>query len=524
MILSEASHSLGRWCEDRLSLLEPSNSNPAKMLSIHPPHKEATVLIETRGNDSQKPLNVEFSHAILNPDASFGGLYAPEALPILGQEARIRLKDLSYAKLAKEIFALLGIELEEEILHEALSLYDHFDDPAHPAPLVPLKRDLSVLELYHGPTRAFKDMALQPFGRILSRLAQQRGERYLILAATSGDTGPATLESFANQKNIQVVCLYPQGGTSDVQRLQMTTQEAENLKVLGIHGDFDDAQAALKSLLKDDHFRASLTQKGISLSAANSVNFGRIAFQIIYHAYASLRSNSPIDVIVPSGNFGNALGAFYAKLMGFGIGKIMIASNANNILAELITTGIYDIRGKTLKKTQSPAMDILKSSNVERVLFALLGAQRTKTLMENLEKEGFYALNASELEKLQEHFVALFCEDSEGERIIREYAKAGYLMDPHTATGIKAYEDLESDSQTLKVLCSTAEWTKFAPTVAKALGKEGVRDLEALHYVKEALGVEIHPAINSLFAKKEIHTEVIQKEKIKEQILAWLGA
>lgn len=482
------------------------------------------MLIETRGNDKLKPSNVGFAHAILSPSASFGGLYAPEALPTLGDEARERLKSLSYSALAREIFALLGIELEAEILEEALALYDMFDNPNDPAPLVKLHDDLSVMELYHGPTRAFKDMALQPFGSILSALAKKREERYLILAATSGDTGPATLESFAGKENIQVVCLYPSGGTSDVQRLQMTTQSALNLKVIGIHGDFDDAQSALKNLLKDEEFKKALEERGIRLSAANSVNFGRIAFQIIYHAYASLHAPAPLDIIVPSGNFGNALGAFYAKLMGFEINKILIASNANNILTELITTGIYDIRGKQLQKTQSPAMDILKSSNVERMLFALFGAARTKELMESLEESGFYTLHGHETQKLQEYFEAIFCEDSEGETIIARYAREGYLLDPHTATGIKAYKRLPTSAKH-KVLCSTAEWTKFAPTVAKALGgEENLGDLEALEFIQRKQKAPISSNIQELFGKEEIHTSVIEKGEIKEQILRWLGA
>ena len=481
------------------------------------------MLVETRGNDSHKPKEVGFEEAILAPHASFGGLYAPATLPVLGDSARNRLKSLSYAELAREIFALLEIRLEESALSEALALYSRFDNPNTPAPLVKIAQDLWILELYHGASRAFKDMALQPFGRILSRLAQARNEQYLILAATSGDTGPATLESFAEQEHIQVVCLYPQGGTSDVQRLQMTTQRAKNLKILGIHGNFDDAQGALKALLNDTDFKEQLKKRGIKLSAANSVNFGRIAFQIIYHAYASLRAPKTIDIIVPSGNFGNALGAFYAKLMGFNIDKICIASNANNILTELITTGIYDIKDKQLKKTASPAMDILKSSNVERVFFALFGTCRTKELMESLEQTKCYKLDSAELSKLQEHFLAFSCEDKECEATIAKYAQNGYLLDPHTATGIKAYAALR-ERETLKILCSTAEWTKFAPTVARALGAGNLKDMEALDFVKKAQKSSIPRSISALFEKEERHKEVIHKEAIKERILEWLGS
>ena len=261
-------------------------------------------------------------------------------------------------------------------------LYDDFDDSANPAPLVKVKDDLFVSELYHGPTRAFKDMALQPFGSILSSIAQNRDEEYLILAATSGDTGPAALETFKNRKNVRVACLYPDGGTSDVQRLQMVTEDAPNLKVIGIKGDFDDAQAALKLLLSSDSFKVKLKEKDISLSAANSVNFGRIIFQLVYHIHSYLelvRQNEielgdKVYLNVPSGNFGNALGGYYAMKMGLPVEKILIASNKNNVLSDLINTGVYDIANTALIPTSSPAMDILKSSNVERVLFDLFGA------------------------------------------------------------------------------------------------------------------------------------------------------
>ena len=234
--------------------------------------------IETRGNDATHPLSVSFSHAILNPIASHGGLYTPEQLPDLGQDFLQRHLKSSYKTLARDLLKAFAIDISDAVIDKALNLYDQFDDPSNPVPVVKVFDDLYVSELYHGPTRAFKDMALQPFGEVLSSLAQQRNENYLILVATSGDTGPAALETFKNKKNVRVACLYPNGGTSDVQRLQMVTEDAANLKVIGIHGDFDDAQKALKSLLGSATFKQKLKQKNIHLSAANSVNFGRIIF------------------------------------------------------------------------------------------------------------------------------------------------------------------------------------------------------------------------------------------------------
>ncbi|RAX57484.1 threonine synthase [Helicobacter monodelphidis] len=481
------------------------------------------MLKQTRGERLSSPKSLSFEEAILNPTASFGGLYAPQALPLLGTEAILRLSSLSYVQLAKEIFSLLGIEIDEKILNDSLSLYKHFDNPDDPVPLVKINDSLYVQELYHGPTRAFKDIALQPFGLLLSEIAQKRNEHYLILAATSGDTGPATLQSFANRKNISVVCLYPSGGTSDVQRLQMTTANAKNLKVIGIKGNFDDAQTALKNLLNDQNFKEELQKKNILLSAANSVNFGRIAFQIVYHVYSALKFyKRGVDIIVPSGNFGNALGAFYAKVMGFPIGKIIIASNVNNILTEWITSGVYDIKGRNLKRSESPAMDILKSSNVERILFTLYGASRTKQLLEALENNGIYTLTLNELEKLKEYFKACYCNDDEGRRLISYYAKNGYLFDPHTATAFKAYDQFKSISTHVKIVLSTAEWTKFAPTVAAALGKENLSDEESLCFIAETLKTPIHQNIQSLFTKKEEQTDIIEKDDIAQKILQWI--
>jgi threonine synthase len=392
--------------------------------------------------------------------------------------------------------------------------------------------DLYVSELYHGPTRAFKDMALQPFGKVLSAVAQARGEKYLILVATSGDTGPAALETFKNRENVQVACLYPDGGTSDVQRLQMVTEDAANLKVIGIHGDFDDAQSALKSLLVSDAFGEALKEHGISLSAANSVNFGRIIFQIIYHVYSYLelvrkqviQFGEPVYLNVPSGNFGNALGGYYAWKMGLPVKRIHIASNQNNVLTQLIKTGRYDLRGKSVIPTTSPAMDILKSSNVERVLFDLYGAERTKELMYQLDSEKYYALTAEELSRLQAIFAADFCTDEEGLRYIKQaFEQAGYLMCPHTATCFKAFETCREDKSIKTIAYSTAEWTKFSPVIAKALtGETFEHDIDALEMIARKANINIPDQIASLFDKEIVQKTVIDKQDIEKEILDFL--
>jgi len=490
------------------------------------------MFIETRGNDGQKPKEVEFSYAILNPSASFGGLYIPKELPRISLEFLQEATKKSYKQITLDVLELFNIDIEKSVLQKAVSLYDNFDDAANPIPLVQIKDDLFVNELYHGPTRAFKDMALQPFGHILSHLAKKEKQNYLILAATSGDTGPATLDTFANKENIQVACLYPNGGTSDVQRLQMVTETGKNLKVIGIKGNFDDAQNSLKSLLASETFKNELIKDNIKLSAANSVNFGRIIFQIIYHihAYVALLKQDKVKLgekfyqIVPSGNFGNALGAYYAKKMGLPIEKILIASNINNILTDLITKGEYDLRERKLLLTTSPAMDILISSNVERVLADKYGQERCKEMMDELSQNKFYTLTEDELKEFQKDFSAVCCDDDFARTTIKEFADNGYIMDPHTATCIKAYDTLR-EKDIPSVLCSTAEWTKFAPTMLNAIKDDTVKyaDKEALDGISKSLHVEIPSSISTLFEKEILHDKVVEKNEIENEILAFIG-
>ncbi|MCK5895617.1 MAG: threonine synthase [Cocleimonas sp.] len=486
--------------------------------------------IETRGNDGQSPAFVGFSEAILSPMSSFGGIYVPERLPQLGSAFLQDHLDASYKALAKDILVAFEIDIEASVIDEALALYDAFDDTNNPAPLVKINDDLYVSELYHGPTRAFKDMALQPFGCVLSSIAQTRNENYLVLAATSGDTGPAALETFKNKDNVKVACLYPEGGTSDVQRLQMVTEDATNLKVIGVHGDFDDTQAALKALLSSESFNAALETQNIKLSAANSVNFGRIIFQLIYHIHSYLEIVRQQGIVlgdkvyldVPSGNFGNALAGYYAMKMGLPIEKILIASNNNNVLTSLIKEGLYDLRESSVIPTTSPAMDILKSSNIERILYDLYGDERTKELMLQLDSEKYYQLSNEELAKLQSIFAADYCSDEEGKTYIQTAFADGYLMDPHTATCFKVYDSCR-DKPLKTIIYSTAEWTKFSPVIANALiGEENMEDCDALQAIAKKANIEIPAQINALFSKKITQTTLINKDDIEKEILAFL--
>jgi len=488
------------------------------------------IFTETRGNDDARPAQVSFSAALLSPIASFGGIYSPEKMPAIDEEFLRRHLDSSYKQLALALLEHLEIDIDSSILQQALDLYDRFDDASDPVPVVKLDDRLFVSELYHGPTRAFKDMALQPFGLILSTLAQQQQQQYLILTATSGDTGPAALETFRNRANIRVACLYPQGGTSDVQRLQMVTEDASNLKVIGIRGNFDDAQAALKSLLSSSSFNKRLQELNIFLSAANSVNFGRIIFQMLYqfHCYLALVRQGEIalgDKIVlhiPSGNFGNALGAFYARRMGLPIARIAIASNANNVLTEWINTGVYDLSKRELIATTSPAMDILKSSNVERVLFDLFGAARTRELMGQLDQDGRYQLDAGEHAQISDIFAADDCSDEEGSEFIRQAFNKKYLLDPHTATCFKTCQAPEFADQ-VNLIYATAEWTKFASIMDHSINANHPQsDEDALAAVAGSAGVEIPDSIANLFTRPIAHPLVVDKQDIESEILKFL--
>lgn len=513
-------------------------------------------LVSTR-DFSQK---ADLSYALLNPSASGGGLFSPERLPLLNEDFFKQCEDLSYKQIALKIIESFDFDVSSEVFEDALKRYDKFENPACPVQIKKLSENAYILELYHGPTLAFKDMALQPFGALLKSIAKARNEKFLIMCATSGDTGPATLEAFADDENIKAVCLYPHGGTSEIQRQQMVKQSAANLKILGVRGNFDDTQRALKSLLADEDFKNELSRANLNLSAANSVNFGRILFQIIYYIYASIYfskhgvlspeqnlkqsdqcqacsqnldaaagANSAqsakqgskfntFDVIVPSGNFGNALGAYFAKKMGAKIGKIKIASNANNILTELFTSGIYDLRNRELIRTISPAMDILVSSNVERLLSDQFGDARTSELMQSLARDKFYKLSESELAKLREVFEADFCDDTQCAKFIKQESSRGVLIDPHTATCFKLL-----DEGRLNLVISTAKWIKFTPSMIGAIKGRACEDERAdMIALSKEFRSDIPPQISRLFSAPQVHSSIVEQSEIKNAIMEWI--
>jgi threonine synthase len=491
------------------------------------------VFLETRGHDKNNKTKKEkssFLDIILDPSASFGGLFVPEKIPKIPDDFIEKHINSSYQELALDIVSLFELDINEDILKNSIKTYNKFDDINEATPLKNIDNNLFCLELYHGPTRAFKDMALQPFGELLSAIALKQKQNYLIVVATSGDTGPATIEAFANKENIKIICLYPNGGTSDMQELQMVSTNAKNVKVLGINGSFDDAQNLVKKNLKDNEFKKLLANENIKLTAANSVNFARILFQIIYNFYAyiqlvkqnHIKNTEQIDVTIPSGNFGNALGAYYAKNMGLQIDKINIASNSNSVLTSLINDGKYDLRNRSVIATNSPAMDILKSSNIERVLYHLYGATRTRELLENLDNNNYFELNENELKTIQKIFTGYHSNDDYCKQQISNYFKKGYLLDPHTATCLKAYN---KDSDKINIIYSTAEWSKFSTTIINSIeGNDNIKnDLDAINKLEKKYSIKLNDNISNILDKKISQKNIVNIDEVSKYIFEFIN-
>jgi threonine synthase len=457
---------------------------------------------DTRGLDSSHPT---FTEVVIEGIANGGGLYVPETVPTLPLSRVMELGSLPYHSRAARIFRLFGVDIDWEGVVELMYMaYGRNFDTPKIAPVEEVRADMHVLELWHGPTSAFKDMALQCMPLFFSEavsLTRLRGggtSEYLILVATSGDTGKAALEGFADRRHTHVAVFYPESGVSDIQRLQMTTQSGENVTVFGVRGNFDDCQNAVKAAFNDAEFADHLRGRGIELSSANSINWGRLLPQIVYYASAyadmvgsgGVRPGEPMDVCVPTGNFGNILGAYYAREMGVPIGRLLCASNENNILTDFINTGEYDIREREFVKTPSPSMDILISSNLERLLFEVTqDPAAVRGWLEELSAEQRFRIDRETFGKVRDVFSADWVSNEAClETLRRVYAETGYLMDPHTAVGWEVAERLQGPDPMLVV--STAHWAKFAPDVYRGLAglaadDAGPSGFEALDRVLE---------------------------------------
>lgn len=437
--------------------------------------------LDTRGLDSSHPT---FSSAVVTGIAPGGGLYVPQDLPRLTLTEICALSDWPYWRRAAAIFSLLGVDMDEERVEALMqrAYGDQWDDE-RVAPVVEVRPDLHVLELWHGPTSAFKDMALQCmplfFGESIDILRAQGGAQddFLILVATSGDTGKAALEGFADRDHTNIVVFYPAHGVSDIQRKQMVTQLGDNVGVFGVRGNFDDCQSAVKEAFANKEFTTWLSEtQGLKLSSANSINWGRLLPQIVYYvsAYADMvasggvKVGQPMDVCVPTGNFGNILGAYYARLIGVPIGRLICASNENNVLADFIATGVYDISERGFVTTPSPSMDILISSNLERLLFHLAGPEKVREWMSLLATEKRFQVDRATFAAMREILVGDWVSNDDALATIkRVFDETGYLMDPHTAVAWEVAERTRDQNPVLVV--STAHWAKFGTDVLKAL-------------------------------------------------------
>lgn len=484
-----------------------------------------------------KSLSLTAAEAITRGLSRDGGLFIPETLPVLPDGALEALCRMRYQERAAYIMGLFLEQFtKEELSAFASAAYDGFDTPAV-ARVRRMDAGSSCLELWHGPTCAFKDMALQMLPHLLTASLQKTGEpkTVCILVATSGDTGKAALEGFADVKGTKILVFYPEDGVSEIQELQMVTQAGANVGVCAVKGNFDDAQTGVKTIFSNEAVRETLSSRGYFLSSANSINWGRLLPQIVYYisAYCDLVSRNAVamgekvNFCVPTGNFGNILSAYYAKQMGLPVGRLLCASNANNVLTDFIRTGVYD-RNRPFHNTLSPSMDILVSSNLERLLFTLSGEDdaAVRGWMDALSRAGRYEITPPEKEKLDALFYAGFCDDDETRRAIGAlWKEKKYLIDPHTAVAfdvLRRYRE-ETGDTTHTVVVSTASPFKFCDSVLESLGRDVAAKGPALFAaLTEYTGVPAPAPLAALAKKSRRFDAVTEKDGMKERVLEFL--
>ncbi|MCL2121815.1 MAG: threonine synthase [Clostridiales bacterium] len=488
------------------------------------------MYISTRGN--HKPVTA--SQAICLGMVPEGGLFVPEQIPGLSMEEIRGMVDLPYPALAETILRYYLDDFSPEEIREATQAaygtnFYHEDI----APVTVLEGLGAFLELYHGPTAAFKDMALQLTPRLLAK-AMRKGEsarELLILVATSGDTGKAALEGFKDVAGMHVACFFPDQGVSRAQELQMRTTDGKNTHVYGVNGNFDDCQNGVKEIFSDSGFNLALARKGWQLSSANSINWGRLCPQIVYYFYGyfslvqagRIAMGQPLHIVVPTGNFGNILSAWYAREMGLPIGKLICASNENRVLTDFFTTGHYD-RRREFFKTSSPSMDILISSNLERFLFEMNGhdAELLRSYMQALGEKGEFTVERSLLKKMTDLLWAGSASEEEAAAEIRRiYLQWHYLIDTHTAVGAAVYDKYKAvtGDETPVVMDATASPFKFSKSVLEALDDaEMPEDLDELQ-IADALAVctntRNHPALEDLDRRPLLHERTIRMEDMQ---------
>lgn len=481
----------------------------------------------TRGSDRE----LTGAQAIIQGISEDKGLYVPTEIPALPFKIE-EMMGKSYQEIAfKVIGAFFDDYTEEEMRYCINGAYDEKFEAKEIAPIVQAG-DACFLELYHGKTAAFKDMALSILPYLLTTATKKEKEekKICILTATSGDTGKAALEGFADVPGTEIIVFFPNQGVSQVQERQMVTQEGANTHVFAINGNFDDAQTGVKKIFNDDAFAEKLAKEGCKLSSANSINIGRLVPQVAYYVYSYiklveqnvLKNGDKMNIVVPTGNFGNILAGYYAKQMGIPVGRFICASNENKVLTDFINTGVYDIK-REFYLTNSPSMDILISSNLERLLYHLSGGngQEIKSLMESLETEKRYEVSEKIKNGMEDFYGGFADVEMTNETIGRMYKDNGYLMDTHTAVAYKVYEDYRKTTgdETPTIIASTASAYKFAESVAKSIGlgeeENGFRYVEAL---AEKTGVRVPKGLKDLDKKEVRHTGVIDIDQMQETV------
>ena len=479
---------------------------------------------------------VSASLAIKQGLADDGGLFVPEIIPSLSEAEITELRRDSYpVRAAKVLSKFLSDYTYEELLEDCNRAYSDQSFVGGCAPLKEVHNGLYSLELWHGPTSAFKDMALQIMPRLLSRALVKNDEKRtaLILVATSGDTGKAALEGYRDVERVKIMVFYPTGGVSRVQKLQMATQGGNNVNVCAIRGNFDDAQNGVKAIFSDREAAARLDKSGIFLSSANSINWGRLAPQIVYYvsAYCDLlnagtvKMGEKVNFCVPTGNFGNIFAAYIAKRMGLPVDKLICASNTNNVLTDFLRTGAYD-RNRQFHLTMSPSMDILISSNLERLLWLTAGSEATAAYMESLRTTGRYQITPEHLAIINETFLGYYTDEAATATTIREtLEKDGYLADTHTAVALCSAEQYIAESGDNKpmVVASTASPYKFAADVLASLGESKPEDdLDALELLSKKTETEITLPLRGLAEREVRFDKVIDATAMKEEVFAYV--
>lgn len=476
--------------------------------------------------------SVTASWAILKGLADDGGLFVPESIPVLTTSLE-ELSKMSYQEVAYEVMKLFLTDFTEEELKNCINkAYDAKFDTKEIAPLV--KADGAYyLELFHGSTIAFKDMALSILPYLLTTAAKKNKVEndIVILTATSGDTGKAALAGFADVEGTKIIVFYPKNGVSPIQEKQMVTQKGNNTYVVGIKGNFDDAQSGVKAMFNDKELAKKMEQKGFQFSSANSINIGRLVPQIVYYVYSyvKLLANSEItdgekvNVVVPTGNFGNILAAFYAKNMGVPIHKLICASNENKVLFDFFETGTYN-RNREFILTSSPSMDILISSNLERLIYRIAGndADICKVLMDALSKDGEYAIS-EDMQKQLIDFVGGYASEEDTKEAIKSlYEKTGYVIDTHTAVAsyvCRQYKE-QSKDHTKVIIASTASPYKFTRSVMNALDEkyDAMTDFELVDKLCEMSKVEVPKAIEEIRTAPVLHDTVCDKTEMQQTV------